>query len=855
VLKYGEGAAGTVAQTGEPLMIDNYRTWGKRAGVYEEEQPFTAILSAPMIWHGQVTGVIHVLHDVESRRFTQADLELLTLFANHAAIAVENARLYEQAQREIAERKRAEEVLKHRLLVLSQPAGETSDLRLTDIVDIDVLQGLQDGFAESYAVACLMFDNEGEPITKPSSFSDFCRIVRATKRGMERCEISDASLPRLVADGSSALAPCSNLEEIQDGAVPIFIGDKRVATWGIGQKLTSQLPEDKVRSYAEEIGADPDQLVAAARKLKIGSKEQFKRAMSFLETVANNISLLGLQNLQQAREITTRKRAEEERARLLAQIHEQVQRVQQIMDTVPEGVLLLDADGQVILANPLGRKDLVALANASVGDALTHLGDRPLAELLTSPYHGFWHEVALEGPPPRVFEIIAKPIETGPSPDGWVLVIRDMTREREFQRYSQQQARLATVGQLAAGIAHDFNNIMATIVLYAQMLSQTEDPSPRSRERLATINQQAKHATNLIQQILDFSRRAVLERRPLNLLPLLKEQVKLLERTLPENIQIALAYGPDEYTINADPTRMQQAIMNLAVNARDAMPGGGDLRFGLERVQVQPGESPPLPEMEPGEWVQVTVADTGSGIPPDVLPHIFDPFFTTKAPGEGSGLGLAQVHGIVKQHDGEIGVQSPSTGPSAMLRAGSGQAPSTEFIPSEAEGLRTGQAGHGTTFTIYLPALPVHQPEAPTLELLTLAKGQGETILVTILVVEDDASTRQALVDSLELLNYRTLAAEDGQEALEILERQASEDSNPEVALVLSDVVMPGMGGVALFHALRQRSLAVKVVLMTGHPLEEEMESLRTQELSDWLPKPSNLEQLAQVLARALEEG
>jgi PAS domain S-box-containing protein len=585
------------------------------------------------------------------------------------------------------------------------------------------------------------------------------------------------------------------------------------------------------------------ELVTETRKIPVFEKEMVTQIVTVM------------------RDITERVRAEEERARLLAQIQEQAQRVQQIVDTVPEGVLLLDANGQVILANPLGQKDLVALANASVGDTLTHLGDRPLAELLTSPYHGFWHEVALEGPPPRVFEIIAKPIEIGPSPggacpepalsvaegpvegacpepvegacpepvEGWVLVIRDMTREREFQRYSQQQARLATVGQLAAGIAHDFNNIMATIVLYAQMLAQTEGLSPRSRERLATVNQQAMHATNLIQQILDFSRRAVLERRLLNLLPLLKEQIKLLERTLPENIKIVLAYGPDEYTVNADPTRVQQAVMNLALNARDAMPAGGDLRFGLERIQVQPGESPPLPEMEAGEWVQVTVADTGIGIPPDVLPHIFDPFFTTKAPGEGSGLGLAQVHGIVKQHEGEIGVQSPSTG--------------------------SGQEGHGTTFTIYLPALPVHQPEAPALELLALAKGQGETILV----VEDNQATRQALVDSLELLNYRTLEAADGREALEILERQTSEVSEDfrslGVALVLSDVVMPEMGGVALFHALRQRDLMVKVVLLTGHPLEEEMESLRTQGLSDWLPKPLNLEQLSKVLALALEEG
>jgi len=358
------------------------------------------------------------------------------------------------------------------------------------------------------------------------------------------------------------------------------------------------------------------------------------------------------------------------------------------------------------------------------------------------------------------------------------------------------------------------------------MLSRMEDLSPRDREWLATVNRQAKQATGLVQQILDFSRRSVLERRPLDLSPLLKEHVKLLERTLPENIEIKLVYGRDEYTVYADPTRMQQVMMNLGLNARDAMPEGGKLRFGLERVPTLPPGLRPSPpqaeETEGGEWVQVTVSDTGIGIPPDVLPHIFDLFFTTKAPGEGSGLGLAQVYGIVKQHEGEIDVQS--------------------------------QAGQGTTFTVYMPALPVHPAEAVDRELPPLAKGQGETVLV----VEDDRATREALVDSLELLNYRVLAAANGREALAILERQTSEVSEDfrslGVALVLSDVVMPGMGGIELLQALKERGLAVRVVMLTGHPLEEELESLRAQGMSDWLFKPPSLEQLAEVVAQALDE-
>ena len=390
-----------------------------------------------------------------------------------------------------------------------------------------------------------------------------------------------------------------------------------------------------------------------------------------------------------------RQRAEGERELLLARIREQARQVQQIVDTVPEGMLLLDADLRVALANPLAREYLAILADANVGDTLTQLGGRPLAELLTSPPQGLWHEVEIDGPPHGVFEMIARPMEAGPENEGWVLVIRDVTREREIQQRIQQRDRLAAVGQLAAGIAHDFNNIMAVIVLYTHMALRRSDVPPKVRERLTTIDRQATRATDLVQQILDFSRRAVLERRPMDLVTFLKEQVSLLERTLPESIKIGLTYGMGEHMVNADPTRMQQVIMNLALNARDAMPEGGELHIGLERIGIEPGELSPLPEMEAGEWVRVTVTDTGTGIPPDVLPRIFEPFFTTRAP-LGTGLGLAQVYGIVKQHEGHVDV--------------------------------TTKVGEGTTFVFYLPALPVSQPEEPRLSKMPdLLKGQGET--------------------------------------------------------------------------------------------------------------------------------
>jgi len=522
------------------------------------------------------------------------------------------------------------------------------------------------------------------------------------------------------------------------------------------------------------------------------------------------------------RDLAERVRANQERRQLLAQISEQVRQLQQVMDAVPDGVLLLDNDGKVVMANPGAERSLAVLARASVGDTLTQLAGRQVAELLVPPPAGeLWHEIKASG---RTYEIVAVPsagqaveADTQGGATGWVLAIRDATQEREMQERARQQERLAAVGQLAAGIAHDFNNIMAVIVLYAQMSQRTPNLSPKLQERLEIIDQQARRASDLTNQILDFGRRSVLEQKPLNLATLVGEQVKLLERTLPENIDIQFACGPDEYTIKADLTRMQQVFMNLAVNARDAMPlqSGMELRISLARLpagemvhcvtcgQVMTGRD---------GWVQLTVADSGVGIPDDVLPRIFDPFYTTKEVGAGTGLGLAQVYGIIKQHDGHINVET--------------------------------RLGEGTTFTIFMPALSLSgrlgSPDLPPLE---LAQGQGETVLV----VEDNPAVRKSLVASLEAINYRVLEAANGREALEILGYAAR-----RVDLVLSDLVMPGMGGQALFRALREQDQEIKVVLITGHPLQDELVELEAQGLNGWLLKPVRLEQLAQLLMQVL---
>ena len=391
--------------------------------------------------------------------------------------------------------------------------------------------------------------------------------------------------------------------------------------------------------------------------------------------------------------------------------------------------------------------------------------------------------------------------------DVMLVVVRDVTAAQQAQMRALLQDRLAAVGQLAAGIAHDFNNILGTIMLYSELLLNDQSISTKSKERIDTIFNQAKRGSTLTTQVLDFSRRSIMEKHGFDLVPFFTDLEKLLSRTLPENVKIKMDFnGESGYFINADPTRMQQVIMNLALNARDAMPKGGELTFSLDQLDVQDGQ-PPYPGMRAGSWVNIRVSDSGSGIDPNVIQHIFEPFFTTKPQGKGTGLGLSQVYGIVKQHSG--------------------------FIDAESK------PGEGTTFMIYLPAID-EQVETEIIKgEIQTQTGLGETILV----VEDDDATRNAICEILEDQGYTVFFAKDGTEALSELEARGD-----TVELVISDLVMPNMGGRDLYDEVSDRYPKIKMVLMTGYPLGGHTRELLDRERVTWLQKPITSQTLAQTV-------
>lgn len=398
--------------------------------------------------------------------------------------------------------------------------------------------------------------------------------------------------------------------------------------------------------------------------------------------------------------------------------------------------------------------------------------------------------------------------------DGRVIALEgfvtDVTQSKRTEAKIQTQTRLATVGQLATGIAHDFNNIMAVIALYSGSLVRNPE-HPKRTHYLATISEQAQHASNLIGQLLDFSRRSIIEPHPLELEPFVKEMVKLLQRTMPENMTVYFEAGDDDYSVRADPTRIQQVLMNLAVNARDAMPRGGQLHITLSRLSAALDRKPP-PELEAGDWITLTVSDTGSGISPDVLPHIFEPFFTTKESDQGTGLGLSQVYGIVKQHGGEITVDSV--------------------------------VGRGTEFVIYLPALPPDAASEPDME-ETIERARG---LEAILLVEDEGATRQAIEETLVTLGYQVLAAHTGEEALSLFDRH-----HEAIDLVLSDTIMPQMDGIELYQLMCKRRPDVRLMLMSGYPLEGKKKAILEQDNVFWIQKPFTFAGLARAIRAALD--
>ncbi len=500
-------------------------------------------------------------------------------------------------------------------------------------------------------------------------------------------------------------------------------------------------------------------------------------------------------------DITPLVKAEEERLQLF-------QILSTLFEHLPEGVFLLDKDGNLVHINPLAERYIEEIEGTLPGKRIKSIHGRAIEEYLVSPPNFIWHEIQVKGPEERIFQIGGRRIVADSKFTGMVFLIRDVTEERKMEERIQIQERLAAVGQLAAGIAHDFNNILTGIIGYAEMLEADESLPYAVRRKLEVILRSGQRAATMIKQILDFTRKSVSEMTVFDLVGFMKEFMRFVTRVIPENIKVHIETEQETCHIRADPAKMQQVFTNLAVNSRDAMPDGGTVTITIQSREVK---EPPLLDMKPGEWVVVTFKDTGPGIPSEVLPHIFEPFFTTKGMGVGTGLGLSQVYGIIRQHGGFIDVKS--------------------------------DVGVGTSFIIYLPACKDEAAVMMERKPGVLPEGHGETILV----VEDDENVRGLVLSLFSELNYRIISVHNGKEALEVFNARAS-----DIDMVITDLVMPEMGGMELCQKLKEIDPDVKIVALSGYPLLQEDETLMKECFDKWIQKPFNVKDLAETVSLLL---
>jgi two-component system, cell cycle sensor histidine kinase and response regulator CckA len=514
-------------------------------------------------------------------------------------------------------------------------------------------------------------------------------------------------------------------------------------------------------------------------------------------------------------------------------------RFMRFFDHTPMAIATVDRGGHVVRANArfaklaqgLGLDGLVGkpifravnardrnLLIAAINQAADGQGDIAPAEVM------------LEGAKERWGQFFVTPVEEGErETEAAIVYMLETTERRALENQINQSQKMDMVGQLAGGIAHDFNNVLSAIMMANDFLLNAHKPTDPSFQDIMQIKQNATRAATLVRQLLAFSRRQTLRPQVLDLGDALSDLTMLLRRLIGEKVKLDLVHGRDLWPVKVDVSQFEQVIVNLAVNARDAMPDGGKLTVKTGNVTTEESAELAFKGMPAAEYVRIDITDTGTGIPADIRDKIFEPFFSTKEVGKGTGLGLSTVYGIVKQTGGFIYVDS--------------------------------EEGKGTTFSIFLPRhhaeKEVHaEPQAEAASANGAAREQAAELAKpradltgqgTILLVEDEDGLRSLNARGLRTRGYSVIEASNGVEAMEVME-----GNNGEVDLVVSDVVMPEMDGPTLLKAMRERNPGVKIIFVSGYAEDAFEKSLPENQQFAFLPKPFTLSQLVAAVKETM---
>ncbi len=513
----------------------------------------------------------------------------------------------------------------------------------------------------------------------------------------------------------------------------------------------------------------------------------------------------------------------EEKSRQLRRTKKQIRLLQTAIEQASEMVAITDSSGTIAYVNPAFEKITGFTRDELIGSnprilksgRQDQLFYQELWRTITrgEPWHGFFVNRRKDGTLYRE-EAVIVPVENG---DGvihdFVTVKRDMTQESRLQRQLIQSQKMEAIGTLAGGIAHDFNNILSAILGFAELALFDLPEGGRNHEDVSEVIKAGNRAKDLVRQILTFSRKTEQEFKPIDIVPLLTEALKFLRATLPSTIEIRKQVATESAEVLANPTMIQQVLMNLCTNAAHAMKEtGGILTVNLLKTEVDVGSIGKHPELPPGPYVQLTIGDTGPGIEPGIMGRIFDPYFTTKEKGEGTGLGLSMVHGITQSLKGIVAVES--------------------------------DPGKGTVFNVYLPRV-IGVPESAANQPQTLPTGNERILLADD---EDALATMGRLM--LGRLGYRVTVKTDSNEALDVF--RAHPD---QFDLIITDKTMPRLTGFDLAREAKKIRPDVPIIICTGYSDDIEADKAVRLGVSRLIVKPLSMDELARAVRSTLDSA
>jgi two-component system, cell cycle sensor histidine kinase and response regulator CckA len=633
---------------------------------------------------------------------------------------------------------------------------------------------------------------------------------------------------------------------IADLLMPVMDGFTLLKHWKADEQLkcipfvvyTATYTDAKDERLALNLGADafiikpaePEPFMASIQDvLAKGTRGELTPAPErpledgFLLKEYNEVLVRKLETKALLLEQTNRELLEEiaERKRIEATAARTSDLLRAVVDGTPDAIFVKDRGGKYLLLNDaaarffgksvaeiLGKDDTTIFAPA---DAQTVMAsDRLVME--SNQIHVVEDSLLAAGTV-RTFHSTKAPYrDAGGNVIGVIGISRDITDRKSLEEQLRHSQKMEAVGRLAGGVAHDFNNLLTIISGYSEFLLATPEVGDAIREAVKAISQAGERAASLTRQLLGFSRRTLLQPKVFDLNDLVAETGKMLRRLIGEDILFTTVLGPNVSQVRVDPGQLDQVLMNLVVNARDAMPQGGKLTIETANVELSQEYASAHPDCQAGRFVMMAITDTGCGMAPDVMARIFEPFFTTKPVGKGTGLGLAMVFGIVQQSGGCIHVYS--------------------------------EPDRGTTFKIYLPAV-TEQLSQKTESIAKVGPRGTETVLL----VEDDEAVRGLALMSLTMHGYQVLTAVDGKDALRVVQGRQG-----DIDLVLTDVVMPNASGPELAETLRLQSPKIKFLFMSGYTDDAVVRHGLLQANVAFIQKPYTPLELAQKVRQVLDE-